>query len=105
MVRGKVDDAPDGSCLLYVGADGGEGGGDVIEGRYERSLCVSDKFTLSWYFLRAAMRGRGYFSGFFSILMSRPKSLEKHISMRMMVACFLLNEIGSREGEFGTPLA
>jgi hypothetical protein len=31
VVRGGVDDALDGYCLLHVGADGGEGGGEVVE--------------------------------------------------------------------------
>jgi hypothetical protein len=43
------------------------------------------------------MRGE-YFSVVFSILMSHPESLQKPISARMRVQCFLSNEVGSRDG-------
>ncbi len=60
--------------------------------------------TLPQYFLRAAMRGEN-FSVFSSNLMSQPRSLQNPISMMMRVHCFLLKEVGSGEGVFGTPLA
>ena len=56
------------------------------------------------FFFRAAMRGE-YFSVFLSNLMSQPSSMQKPISTRMRVHCFLLQEIGSEEGVSGTPLA
>ncbi len=60
--------------------------------------------TLPQYLLRAAMRGE-YFWVFSSNLMSQPRSLHNPISMMMRVYCFLLKEVGSREGVSGTPLA
>ena len=42
LVRGKVDNAPNGSCLLHVRAGGGEGGGEVIEGLVKRGARVAD---------------------------------------------------------------
>ncbi len=42
VVRGGVNGAPIGSHLLRVGANGGEGGGEMARGRCERSACVSD---------------------------------------------------------------
>ena len=41
VVRGGVDAALDGSCLLYVSADGGEGDGDVFEGLVKRGTRVA----------------------------------------------------------------
>ena len=43
VVRVGVNGALVGSCLLHVRADGGEGGGEVVKGRSERSACVSDR--------------------------------------------------------------
>ena len=43
MVRGGVNGAHVGSCLLQVEAEGGEGSGDVVKSRCERSDCVSDR--------------------------------------------------------------
>ena len=43
MVRLGTEDALDGSCLLHLGADGGESSGEVIKGRCECSACVSDR--------------------------------------------------------------
>ena len=60
--------------------------------------------TLPQYFLRPAMRG-GYLSVFFASSTSQPKSLQKPISTRMPVDCFLLKEVELGEGEFGGPLA
>ena len=42
VVRSGVDDAPTSSCLLHVRADGGEGGSEMVEGSYERSVRVPD---------------------------------------------------------------
>ena len=47
----------------------------------------------------------GYFSVFLSNLMSQPRSVQKLISTRMRVHCFLLKEVGSGKGVSGTPLA
>ncbi len=55
--------------------------------------------------IRGPQLGGEYFSVFSSSLMSQPMSLEKTILMMFMVQCVLLMEVGSREGEFGTPLA
>ena len=60
--------------------------------------------TRSQYFLRDAMRGE-YFSVFLSILMSRPRSLQKPISTMTRVHSFLSKEVGSGEGVSGIPLA
>ena len=60
--------------------------------------------TLPEYFLRAAMRGE-YFSVFLSNLTSHQRSLQKPISTRMSVHCFLSKEVGPGEGVSGTPLA
>ena len=60
--------------------------------------------TLPQYFLRAAIRGK-YFSIFLSNLTSQPRSVQKPISTMMRVHYFLLKEVGSGEGVFGTPLA
>jgi hypothetical protein len=43
VVRGRIEDAYDGSCLLHLGADGVEDGCEVVNGRSERSACVSDR--------------------------------------------------------------
>ena len=78
VVRGGVGGALAGSCLLHVCSDGGEGTGEVVEGPGEYGARVTDgegnELHPSPYLLRAAMKGE-YFSVFFSILMSQPKSL------------------------------
>ena len=43
MVHGGASGAQVDSCLLHVGADGGEGGGEVVKGRCERGACVPDR--------------------------------------------------------------
>jgi hypothetical protein len=43
VVRGGVDDALVCPCLPHVRADGGEGGGEVVEGLVECSARVSDE--------------------------------------------------------------
>ncbi len=43
VVHGGVSGAHVGSRLLHVRADGGEGGGEIVKGRCERSACVSDR--------------------------------------------------------------
>ncbi len=55
-------------------------------------------------FLRAAMRGM-YLLVLASSLSSHPRSLQNPISTTMRVQSFLLKEVGSGEGESGTPLA
>ena len=60
--------------------------------------------TRPQYLLRTAMRGE-YFSVFFSILMSQPRSLQKAVSTMMRVNCFVTKEVRSGEGAFGVPLA
>ena len=76
----------------------------MSEGRCERSACVfdweGDKLPPYLLFLESLDEGV-YFSVFFPSLMPQPKSLQKLISMMMIVQCFLLKEIGSREGEVG----
>ena len=59
--------------------------------------------TLPQYLLRAAIR-EAYFEVFSSSFSTQPKSVQKPISMMMSVHCFLSKEVGSGEGESGTPL-
>ena len=42
MVRGGVGNVPAGSCLIHVRADGGEGGGEIVEGLVECDARVFD---------------------------------------------------------------
>ena len=42
VIRGGVDGAFAGSCSIHVGADGGEGGGEMVECLVERGARVSD---------------------------------------------------------------
>jgi hypothetical protein len=92
--------------LLHLRTDSREGGGEVVEVFGECDARVADEegdeLHSSRYFLRDAIRGE-YFSFSPSILMSQPKSMHKPISTMMRVHCFLSNEVGSSEGEFGTP--
>ena len=61
---GGIDVALVGSCLLHVWADGGEGGGEVVEGRRERSACVfgkeGDKLHPSPVFLEGRDEGNTF---------------------------------------------
>jgi len=42
VVRGGVDDANVGACLLHVRTDGGEGGGEMVEGLVKRGSRVAE---------------------------------------------------------------
>ena len=104
VVHSGVDGAHASSSLIHVRADGGEGDGGVVEGLVERDARVSDeegdKLHPSPIFLDPALPQN---FGLFAILMSLSKSLEKPTSTRMRVHVFLLNEVGSGEGESGPP--
>ena len=104
MVRRGAKDAPDGFCLLHLGA-----ASEKAAVRWSRvgvsvvSACPIGKATNSTrpqYFLRAAMSGE-YSSVFSASLMSQPMFLHKPISMMIMMQWFLLNEVAYREGESG----
>ena len=89
-------------------SNGGEGGGEVVEGPIECGTRVVDgngnKLHPSQYLLRASMRGE-YFSVFLWNLTSQPRSLQKLISTMTRVHYFLSKEVGSGEGASRTPLA
>jgi hypothetical protein len=105
VVRGGVEDAPVGSCLLHVWADGEECCGEVVEGSCGRSACVpdweGDKLSPSLVFLEGRDEGESL-SAFFASLMSRPQSMQKPISMMMAEHRFYSKEVGSGEREYDT---
>ncbi len=68
------------------------------------SIGKATSSTLPQSFSRTAIRGE-YFSVFSASLMSQPRSLQKPISIMILVQCFLLKEVGSREGESGSSFA
>jgi hypothetical protein len=81
----------------------------VVLGRGERSTRVADgygeKLHSSLVCLEARNEGRGYFSVFFAIMLSQPKSRQNPISKSMRTHCFLPKVVGSGEEVSGTPLA
>jgi hypothetical protein len=81
----------------------------VVEGLGNRVTRVADGEGNELHPSPVSCEGRnegGYFSVFFSILLSQPRSLHMPISTMLRVQCFLSKEVGSGEGEFvGTSLA
>ena len=108
MIRGGVDDASFGSCLLHVRANDGEEGDEVVEGLGEcgdhETDGKSDDLHPSPIFPKGRDEG-GVFSVFRASLSSHPKSLQKPILARMRIYRALLSEVGSGEEESGYPLA
>jgi hypothetical protein len=81
----------------------------VVEGLGEHGTRVADRegdelhpFPVS---SKGRDRGGGYFSVFFSNLMSLSRSLYNPTSTMTRVHYFLSKEVESGEGESGTPLA
>ncbi len=88
MVRGGVDDAHDCACLLHVRANGGEGGGEVVEGHAGEGVHVADREGDKLHSSQIFPKGpdvKGLFLVFYAILLSQPKSLYKSISTDMRV--------------------
>jgi hypothetical protein len=67
VICGGVDGAHDGFCLLHERKDGGEGGGEVVEGLLSAvpawPMGKATNSARPQYFMRAAM-GKGYFRYF-----------------------------------------
>ena len=98
MVRSGTSYSSTGSWSVHGRADGGEGGGELVQGRCGCGTRVADgegnELHPSPSSFEAAKSGE-YFSVFSSSLMSHPRSLQKPTSTMIRVQFFLSKEVGS----------
>jgi len=90
-----------------VWADGGEGRGEVIEGRCERSACVSDREGDKLHPSPLFIEGRYEGGVFLGILCELDVAAEVYAKANLDDddgAVFLVEGLGSREEDSGTPL-